>query len=71
MINVMRCPAGVEWVSDIASLKYVSLIRSRLYGRVVCRSAAKCVLVGLDVIQAVYIGFESVFRGSENICSAV
>ncbi len=55
VINVMRCLAGLEWGTEISSLKYiyVALIRARIdYGCVVYGSAAKSVLSKLGVIQA-------------------
>lgn len=53
-INVMRCLTGREWGASRSSLKsiYVALIRSVLdYGSIMVGSAAKSLLMRLEVIQ--------------------
>lgn len=55
VINVIKCLAGMEWEADVTSLKnlYEAPNRSRLdHGSIVCGSAAKSVLMELDVIPA-------------------
>ncbi len=54
VINVMRCLTGREWGASCSSLKsiYVAVIRSVLdYGSIVVGSAAKSLLMRLEVIQ--------------------
>lgn len=56
--NWMRCLVGLDWAAEVASLKYiysiyVALMRSRLdYRSIAYGSAAKTVLTGSGVIQA-------------------